>query len=73
MKGLGFLVLKHFIQVCVILIYLIPTMVASRYRHSRHTEILFLNILLGWTVVGWVIAFRWASTPEARPRSMRGS
>ena len=38
------------------LIYAIPTMVAITRSHHRITSIVVLNILLGWTFLGWVIA-----------------
>lgn len=41
-------------------LYLAPTIVAAMRRHRQLTPILALNILLGWTVVGWAAAFVWA-------------
>jgi hypothetical protein len=46
------------------LIYFLPTIVAL-VRHKRNTvSILLLNLFLGWTLVGWIIALVWASTVD---------
>lgn len=50
-------------------IYLVPTYVAAERGHASTTAILALNILLGWTMLGWVAALVWALTkPAAAPR-----
>jgi len=43
-----------------IMIYLIPTIIALDKRHIDTLAIFILNLLLGWTFVGWVIAMVWA-------------
>lgn len=53
-------VLWYFTRVFAAIVYFFPAIVASRYQHPRQPAILFLNILLGWTVIGWIIALRWA-------------
>lgn len=46
------------------LIYFAPTIVALA-RHKRNTlSIFLLNLFLGWTLIGWIIALVWASTVE---------
>jgi hypothetical protein len=60
MKDIGHLTLWYLARTLVILAYFLPTIAASRYRHPKQKEILFFNAFLGWTVVGWVIALRWA-------------
>lgn len=56
----------------VVLFYFYPTVVA-RQRWSPHwAGVLVVNILLGWTFVGWVIALAWAFSGEnIRKRTMR--
>ena len=45
-------------------IYFAPTLVAL-LRHKRNTlSIFLLNLFLGWTFVGWIIALVWASTVD---------
>jgi len=45
------------ILVCTSLaIYFIPALVAYKREHRQFVAILVLNLLLGWTFLGWVIA-----------------
>ena len=41
-------------------IYFIPTLVAFERRRCYRGAIFALNLLLGWTLVGWVGALIWA-------------
>lgn len=43
-------------------IYFIPWIVANDKKHHQSGAILVLNLLLGWTLVGWVAALVWACT-----------
>jgi hypothetical protein len=46
-------------------IYFLPTIVAL-VRHKRKVvSILLLNLFLGWTLIGWIVALVWASTLDA--------
>jgi Superinfection immunity protein len=42
--------------------YLLPTLVAAWRSHHQTAAIFVLNLLLGWTVLGWIIALVWAMT-----------
>ncbi|PYX30560.1 MAG: superinfection immunity protein [Acidobacteria bacterium] len=43
------------------LMYFLPTIIAFA-RNKRDTmAILLLNLFLGWSVIGWVIALVWAA------------
>jgi hypothetical protein len=47
--------------------YFLPTIVAFARDHSQKAAIFLLNFLLGWSVIGWVVAIVWAvtnSTPQ---------
>ncbi len=45
-------------------IYFLPTIVAL-VRHKRNVvSILLLNLFLGWTLIGWIVALVWASTVD---------
>lgn len=45
-------------------IYFTPTIVAL-VRHKRNTlSIFLLNLFLGWTLIGWIVALVWASTVD---------
>jgi len=42
--------------VIIIPLYLLPSIIAAFRRHELFIMILGINILLGWTLVGWVIS-----------------
>lgn len=47
-----------------LLLYLIPTFVAG-FQYKRNFNAIFaLNLLLGWSVIGWIAAFIWAVAYE---------
>ncbi len=46
----------------VLLIYFLPTLVA--YDLANRGQIFILNLFLGWTLLGWVIALIWACKPR---------
>lgn len=56
-----------------VVLYLLPTGIASHRRHRNMTPIMLVNIFLGWTVVGWLVALIWSTTsntegPPAAPQ-----
>jgi hypothetical protein len=40
--------------------YFLPSMIASNGRHRQRVAIYALNLFLGWSFIGWVIALVWA-------------
>lgn len=42
--------------------YFLPALVAQRRARSNTKAIFALNLLLGWTFIGWVIALVWSLT-----------
>jgi len=57
MEGALFLILLVIIG---IVIYFIPTIVALNKKHVNTTPIILVNVLLGWSLIGWVVALVWA-------------
>ena len=47
--------------------YMLPWAIAIGRDHQSQWGILALNFLLGWTVVGWIVALVW-SMGEVRRR-----
>jgi hypothetical protein len=43
-----------------IALYFCPTVVAQSRDHPSRTSITVLNVLLGWTFIGWVGTLAWA-------------
>src|SRR5258708_20666582 len=46
--------------------YLLPFFVATVRRHRFSTAIGLINLLLGWTVIGWLAAIIWAVNRDIR-------
>lgn len=49
------------------LLYFVPSVVAMTRHHRNGVAIGMLNIFLGWTLLGWVIALVWAFTANVEP------
>lgn len=50
-------------------LYVAPTMFAHNRKHSRFKLIATINVLLGWTLLGWIISAAWAFTEDNRDES----
>lgn len=56
-----------------VLLYFVPSIIAVIRHHHNKLPIIVLNILLGWTFLGWVASLVWSLTsaspsyPQARP------
>lgn len=47
-------------------LYLLPTYEAWKKQHSNLTAIALVNIFMGWSLLGWVVAVVWAyKKPES--------
>lgn len=46
--------------VLALFLYFLPTIIAITRKHINVLSIFILNLLTGWTFVGWVIAIVWA-------------
>lgn len=45
-----------------VLIYFLPAILGRKKRDA--TAIVLLNLFLGWSFIGWVVALVWALTPD---------
>lgn len=60
---------SFFFGLGVACVYMIPSIIASLRKHHNAFAIFLTNLLLGWTVIGWVVALIWAFTAlRDRPR-----
>lgn len=58
--------IEHFaFSTAAALVYLIPAFLALHRKHANTTSIVLLNILGGWTLLGWIGAIVWATLREA--------
>jgi hypothetical protein len=55
------------ILLILIPVYFLPAIIANFRKHSKKTAIRVLNVLAGWTFVGWIVAAVWAYTEDNRP------
>ncbi|BCU07706.1 superinfection immunity protein [Allochromatium tepidum] len=55
-----------FISALLILFYLLPTWLAFDQGHRRRVLISVLNVLLGWTIIGWIGLLLWSMTRSHR-------
>jgi hypothetical protein len=67
MRDPGALVFWVVLVAPALVVYFIPSFVAHWRRKENLMAIVALNVLAGWTVVGW-IGVVWALTLDRRPR-----
>lgn len=60
--------LTHTVYAWLISAYCLPTMVAADRDHRELESVAELNLLLGWTVLGWLALLAWARCGPATPR-----
>ena len=48
-------------------IYFAPSFVATHRDHAQVVPIFLVNLLLGWIVIGWIVALVWAFTAQRQP------
>tara|TARA_A100001037_G_scaffold99697_1_gene90889 strand:- start:138 stop:449 length:312 start_codon:yes stop_codon:yes gene_type:complete len=51
--------------ICLISIFFIPTSIALFRDSSKKWGIFLVNILVGWTGIGWIVALIWAFVSES--------
>lgn len=51
-----------------LMLYMLPSIISE--KHHNYSAITVLNVLLGWTVIGWIVALIWALTkPQSEVNS----
>jgi hypothetical protein len=49
--------------------YFAPTIIALARRHPQQWAILAVDLFIGWTILGWVVALAWSLMRVDRPIS----
>jgi len=49
------------LAVLIFAFYFLPTLIAFLRQHKNKPAIFLLNLLLGWTVLGWVVSLVWSA------------
>ena len=52
--------------------YLMPTLIAHQRQHKNIGSISVLNLFLGWTFLGWVIALIWSFSDNVEKVEVNG-
>jgi hypothetical protein len=51
-----------------VIIYFIPAINAYSKKKANASAVLTLNLFLGWTLIGWIVALVWSSTEDGKPQ-----
>jgi hypothetical protein len=52
-------------------LYLLPSIFAFGRGHQQRGTIAVINLFLGWTIIGWIVALAWAWGGLEEPRRRR--
>lgn len=55
------------VVLAIVLIYMLPTLIAFGRGYPRRQDVALVNILVGWTLIGWIAVFLWASLIYVEP------
>ncbi len=70
-EAAGFLAAYGAILCVGLLFYFIPTFVAVMRGHPNTAAIVVVNLLLGWSLIGFAVALAWAFTAIEKDRPRR--
>ncbi|GEN46864.1 superinfection immunity protein [Alkalibacillus haloalkaliphilus] len=45
----------------VLLLYFTPTLMAIKHQHQYKMWIMTLNLIVGWTLLGWLFVLIWST------------
>ena len=58
------------VALAVVVLYFLPTSIATRRELASGTGALFLvNLLFGWTLIGWLACLLWAALGQTRQQA----
>ncbi len=60
MQMQNFTMLELLLVILIFAFYFLPTLIAFLRQHKNKLAIFLLNLLLGWTVLGWVVSLVWS-------------
>ncbi len=58
-----------FVLGAIVGIYFLPTIVAVNRNGVNTGSIVVINVFLGWTLIGWVVALAMAARTTTQPRA----
>lgn len=57
--------------IALVLLYFMPTIAAALKKHPSGGGIFVLNLFLGWTFIGWVVALAWSFTNPLKAEDLQ--
>jgi len=54
------------IALALVAMYFLPAIISWQRKHRNDNAIGMLNLFLGWTFIGWVVALVWALTDNVK-------
>jgi hypothetical protein len=54
--------MEFIVLIFIAVVYFAPAITAFSRKHNNGSAIFVLNLLTGWTVLGWIISAVWCST-----------
>ena len=52
--------------IVAVVMYFLPAIVAHHRQHVSSGTILWVNLLVGWSIIGWIVCFAWACSGNTR-------
>lgn len=52
--------------IILLMLYFLPGIIASQRGHANQASIWTINLLLGWTFLGWIAALVWSITSDQK-------
>jgi Superinfection immunity protein len=52
--------------ILLLVLYFVPTILAKKLHVKDASSISYVNLVFGWTVVGWILALMWVITEWAQ-------
>ncbi len=68
--GIVGIVILVVLAIIGLIIYFIPTTVARKNKSPNKVAVILLNIFLGWSLIGWIIALVLACKKPAPPTTI---
>jgi hypothetical protein len=56
----GMLMVYYLVAILCVTLYVVPSFVAFFREHSKKQVILVANIMVGWTLIGWIACMVWS-------------
>ena len=58
----NFTILELLLIASIFIFYFLPALIAFLRQHKNKLAIFLLNLLLGWTILGWLGSLVWSVT-----------